>query len=274
MAQQKVRLGELTAGEMREFAQQRPVILLPLGSHEDQGPHAPMGDYLSAEKVAERIASRATAEGTRTIVAPVLPFGGRDFFASMPGGLSLSQATLRAVLTDLFDCLLRHDLSRIVVINGHAGNVQAIHDTTQPIWLERGIMIPSLYLWRVGYGLLPGILGADVAKRASGHGADPLTSVAMSLFPELMRPDLVPAPAASRPVVNGMTVSGFGTADFEGSEIGVPLEVADIAPNGVWGGDPRLSSAETGAAVIDKLSEIGARLAAQVAQWPQNRIPG
>jgi creatinine amidohydrolase len=96
----------------------------------------------------------------------------------------------------------------------------------------------------------------------------------MSLFPDLMRPDLVPAPAASRPVVNGMTVSGFGTADFEGSEIGVPLEVADIAPNGVWGGDPRLSSAETGAAVIDKLSEIGARLAAQVAQWPQNRIPG
>jgi creatinine amidohydrolase len=271
MAQRKLRLGELTAGEMRELAQKRPVILLPLGSHEDQGPHAPMGDYLSAEKVSEHIAARACDEGTPAIVAPVLPFGGRDYFASMPGGLSLSQNTLRAVLTDLFDCLLRHDLTRIVVINGHGGNVQAIHDTTQPIWLERGIMIPSLYLWRVGYSLLPAIVGADQAKAASGHGADPLTSVAMSLFPDLMRPDLVPAPATTKPVINGMTVSGFGTATFDGAEIAIPIEVGTTAPNGVWGGDPRLSSAATGAAVIARLAEIGAKLAAQVAGWPQGK---
>jgi creatinine amidohydrolase len=270
MALRKTRLGELTAGEMRLLATERPVILLPLGSHEDQGPHAPMGDYLSAERVAEHIAARATEAGTPTVVAPVLPFGGADYFASMPGGLSLSQATLRAVLTDLFACLLRHDLTRILVINGHAGNVQAIHDTTQPIWLERGIMIPSLYLWRVGYGLLPGILGADVAKRASGHGADPLTSVAMHLFPDLIRPDLVPTPTVPG-IVNGMQISGFGTASFEGVEIAVPLEVEQIAPNGVWGGDPRLSSPETGAALVEKLTAIGARLAAEVRAWPQGR---
>ncbi len=268
MPTRKLRLGEITGGEMRALMAEKPVVLLPLGSHEDQGPHAPMGDYLSAERVAEHIADRASDAGTRTVVAPVLPFGGADYFASMPGGLSLSQATLRAVLTDLFACLLRHGLTRIIVINGHGGNVQAIHDTTQPIWLKHGIMIPSFYLWRVGYGLLPAILGADAAKRASGHGADPLTSVTMHLFPALMRPDLVPAPLP-RPVVNGMTVSGFGTADFEGAEIAVPLEVAQIAPNGVWGGDPRLSSAETGAALVERLSAIGARLAAQVASWPQ-----
>lgn len=260
----KTRLGELTAGEMRAVLPQRPVILLPLGSHEDQGPHAPMGDYLSAERVAERIAERATAAGTLTFVAPVLPFGGADFFASMPGGISLSQSTLRSVLTDMLACLVRHGLDRLVVINGHAGNVQAIHDTTQPLWLEHKVLVPSLYLWRVGYGLLPSILGNDAAKRASGHGADPLTSVAMHLFPDLMRPDLIPDPTPA-PVIDGYTVSGFGIATFDGSEVGLPLEVEQIAPNGVFVGDPRLCSAATGLAVVDRLTEIGARLAAHVA---------
>ncbi len=261
-------MGELTAGEMRAVLPDDPVILLPLGSHEDQGPHAPMGDYLSAERMAERIAERASAEGTRTLVAPVLPFGGADYFASMPGGISLSPATLKAVLSDMLGCLLRHGLTRIVVINGHGGNVQAIHETTQSIWLDRKILIPSLYLWRVGYGLLPQILGAEKAKLASGHGADPLTSVAMALFPDLIRADLIPGPTIPGQV-RGMPVSGFGTVSFEGAEIAVPLELEDIAPNGVWGGDPRLSSPETGAALVEKLTSLGARLAAHVAGWPK-----
>ena len=41
----KYRMGELTAAEARDILPTRPVVLLPMGSHEDQGPHAPMGDY-------------------------------------------------------------------------------------------------------------------------------------------------------------------------------------------------------------------------------------
>jgi creatinine amidohydrolase len=249
---------------MRALAARRPVILLPLGSHEDQGPHAPMGDYLSAERVAELIAARATAAGTETVVAPVLPFGGADYFGTMPGGIALGQATLRAVLADMFACLLRHDLTRLVVINGHGGNVQAIHEVTQDIYRARRILIPSFYLWRVAYGFLAEILGDAAAKRAAGHGADPLTSVAMHLFPALIRPDLVPeAPVA--PVVKGMTVSGLGSVRFAGVDINVPLELDEMAPNGVSGGDPRLCSAATGARLVERLVEIGAALAAKVA---------
>ena len=85
----KVRMGEITGGEARALYARRPVVLLPLGSHEDQGPHAPMGDYLLAEAVAERIALRASEAGTETVVAPVLPFGKSDFFGSMPGGITV-----------------------------------------------------------------------------------------------------------------------------------------------------------------------------------------
>ena len=261
---EKYRFGELTGGEMRRLAAANPVVLLPLGSHEDQGPHAPMGDYLSAERVAELIAERASAKGQRTLVAPVLPFGGADYFGSMPGGIALSQATLRAVLTDMFGCLLRHGFTRLIVINGHGGNVQAVHEVTQDIYRARGLLIPSFYLWRVAYGWLAGILGDDAARRAAGHGADPLTSVAMHLFPQLMRPDMVPPPPMA-PQAMGLTVSGFGTVRFEGADMAVPLELDELAPNGVWQGDPSLCSAATGAQLVEKLVELGARFVAHVA---------
>ena len=260
-----VHMGALAGGEAREVLAGNPVILLPMGSHEDQGPHAPMGDYLLAEAIAERIALRTTGRGIRTLVAPVLPFGGADFFGAMPGGIALSQATLRAVVADVLGSLLRHGLTRLVVINGHGGNVGVIHDVTSEIRRERGTVIPSLYLWRIGYGLLPGIVGAETARAVSSHGADPLTSIALHLFPERVRADLVPGPAAPRTAM-GLDMTGWGTARFEGAEVGVPFEYDATSPNGVGTGDPRLCSAVTGAALVEQLTEIGARFAAHWAQ--------
>ena len=155
-------------------------------------------------------------------------------------------------------CLLRHGLTRIVVINGHGGNVQAIHDATHPIWVERQILIPSLYLWRIGYSLLPGIVGAETSAKVSGHGADPLTSIGLHLFPELMRPDLVPSPLPQQEVM-GIKLTAFGVGRFEGAEVAMPVEYHEVSPDGVRGGDPRLCKPETGAALVEQLTEIGAR---------------
>jgi len=261
----KVRMAELTGAEARALYPSNPVVLLPMGSHEDQGPHAPMGDFLSADAMAGRIARRAEQSGVRTVVAPVLPFGGADYFGSSPGGICLTQSTLRAVLSDMLGCLVRHGLTRLIVINGHGGNVQAIHDATQPFWTQRQILIPSFYLWRVGYGLLPGIVGEAKAKLAAGHGADPLTSVAMHLFPDLVRPDLIPDPEPLQQIM-GMPATAFGVARFEGAEIAVPVEYHEIAPLGVRAGDARLCSPETGAALVEQLTDLGGRFVAQYAR--------
>lgn len=267
----KLRLAELTGGEARSILAQKPTILLPLGSQEDQGPHAPMGDFLCAERIAELIAGRASAEGTPTYMAPVLPFGGADFFGTMPGGIALSQPTLIAVLRDMLSCLLRHGLDRIVIINGHGGNVQAIHQTTQDVYRERGVLIPSLYLWQIGYRLLPKLIGAETAAKVAGHGGDPLSSVAMHLFPQLIRADFVPPPAP-RCSVMGLDVTGFGALGFEGIDVQVPLELDEIAPNGVFGADPRLCSAETGRRLSEELVGIGARFVAHHARHAPTHV--
>ena len=247
----KLRLGELTSAEARTLFAARPVILLPLGSHEDQGPHAPMGDYLLAERMGELIAGEAVRLGVQALVAPVLPYGHADWFGSAPGGIALSSATFRAVLGDVLGALLRHGLDRIVLLNGHGGNVAAIQEVTLKLKRERGVTIPSLYLWRAARDFLP------PGKPGSGHGGEPLTSLYLHLFPALVRPDLMTPPAPAGQVL-GLPVADFGQARFEGSAIDLPMEYDAIAPSGVTV-DPSGASAEQGRRMAEGLTTLGAR---------------
>jgi len=262
----KVHMGTITGGEARDILARNPVILLPMGSHEDQGPHAPMGDYLLAEKIAELAAIRASERGVRTLVAPVLPYGGVDWFGPMIGGIALSQATLTSVITDMVSSLHKTGLTRLVVINGHGGNVGPIAEVARALYRDRKIVMPSLYLWRIAYGLMPGLIGADLAAKVAGHGADPLTSLGLHLLPKILRPDLIPdATPLKRDPELGLAFTGLGTASFEGAEVGMPHEYDDVYTAGVAKGDPGLSSAETGRVLAEKLVDITARFVAHFA---------
>ncbi|WP_336810358.1 creatininase family protein [Bosea sp. MMO-172] len=261
-----VHMGTITGGEARELLKSNPVILLPMGSHEDQGPHAPMGDYLLAEKIAELAALQATKAGTRTLVAPVLPYGGADWFGPMIGGIAISQGTLTAVIAEMVDSLHRNGLTRIIVINGHGGNVGPISEVARELYQRERIVLPSLYLWRIAYGMLPGIVGAEKSAKVSGHGADPLTSLGLHLFPELIRKDFIPAgKSMKRDPVLDLPFTGLGTASFDGAEVGMPNEYDEVYHDGVGKGDPTLCSAETGVQLAEKLTDVCARFIAHFA---------
>ena len=58
----KYLLKDFTWVEFRERMKEKPVMLVPLGSQEEQGPHAPMGDFMLTEKITEKIARAAFPE--------------------------------------------------------------------------------------------------------------------------------------------------------------------------------------------------------------------
>jgi len=253
---EKIKIAELTSEEARQNLNTQAVLLIPMGSLEDQGTHAPMGDYMAADAVALDIAAGARKAGVPTFVAPVIPFGGKDYFESSLGGVSLRYETLKMLLDDMFACFTRHGLNRILIINGHGGNVGPISDVALKWRQSHGIFIASMYLWQIGYGLLPKILGSEKARQSSGHGADPLTSVGMHYFPQFLRPDLMRKPTPDLKV-GGVDVGGFGTLRYGGALFQAPIEANENAPDGVWGGDPHLCSAETGAALVAALVDLG-----------------
>jgi creatinine amidohydrolase len=113
-----------------------------------------------------------------------------------------------------------------------------------------------MYLWQVAYGLLPGLIGKEKALKSSGHGGDPLTSVGLHFYPDLLRDDLMrPAPMGAK--VKGLDVSSFSTLRYDGVNFQAPIEALEATETGAYNCDPTLSSAETGSKLVMRLAEIG-----------------
>ncbi|HEY3051754.1 MAG TPA: creatininase family protein [Gaiellaceae bacterium] len=106
--------------QLEDYLQRDDRIVLPLGSTEQ---HA----YLSLATdniLAERVAVDA-AEPLGVPVLPVQPYGITPRFAAYPGSPTLRVETFLAVVTDLLDSLSRQGFRRILIVNGHGGNVPA-----------------------------------------------------------------------------------------------------------------------------------------------------
>lgn len=95
-----------------------PVVLLPVGSLEQHGPHLPLTtDTLVAATVAAEVAA---AHPVRRL--PPLTISCSHEHAAWPGTVSISATTLAAVVTDVAASLRRAGARRLVLVNGHGGN--------------------------------------------------------------------------------------------------------------------------------------------------------
>lgn len=258
----KTRLDDLTSAELRALLPRRPLVLLPLGSQEDQGAHAPMGDFRLAGELAGRIAQAATGAGVPTLAAPALPFGAADHFGAVPGGMALAPATFRAVLADLLADLRRNGLGRIVILNGHGGNAPIIHEVTLTIRRDGGPVIPSFYLWKIARRLMETRIAA--AAERFGHGAEPLASITLALRPDMARPDLAAPPEKPGRLLD-LDVTGFGKIGFETVEIDVPTEYPEIAPGSATADATRADPA-LGRLVTEDLIALAVRFCQHMAR--------
>lgn len=257
----------MTVAEFRDRLADAPVILLPFGSQEVQGPHAPMGDYTLTDAIALK-----TAEIAGAVAAPCVPFGYAEFFRPFPGGIQLRAETFRAVVRDVVGAFLDHGLERLVIFNGHSTNAPLIDEVLREIRRKRGVTVASIDLWRsIPDSLWHALHGKD-AGRARGHGGDPITSVCLHLFPDVMRPDLK-APATGGEAL-GLATTGASGVTFDGVQVNLPLDADEVNPDGMIGGDPDLSTPEIGRAIFDHLTAHCARFVTHFAACDPRSLSG
>ena len=250
------RIAELAAPEVAARLAAGAAVLFPMGSLETHGPQAPMGDYLLAEALADRMAAAAAAEGADALVLPAIPFGGVDYFSCVPGGIVLSPATLQAVVEETCDNLIRTGTRRILILNGHAGSIAPVDAAARGLRRRHGLLVPAMHLWRIA-GALHAELGGSPAS--FGHGGDPVWSVALALRPDLCKPEAAREKQPVPPIL-GLPVANFGTLRVKGVEINVPMEVEEVAPGGVACADSRPGNAGHGARIVARMVEAGAAM--------------
>ena len=95
--------GLMTWREVRSAAADQPVVLVPLGCVETQGPYTPIGfEHHMADRLARDVAARCHA-----LAIPGLPFGNSDTFEPLPGTVYISPRTLASLYKDVFMAIHR-----------------------------------------------------------------------------------------------------------------------------------------------------------------------
>jgi creatinine amidohydrolase len=137
-----VLLERMTWPEAKDAFQKQPVCIVPVGAVEQHGHHLPMNtDSINVYELARRAAEQAG----NTIVAPVVNVGVSWNHINFPGTLSLRVRTLMDVLTDVCVCLARHGAERIILLNGHGGNISAVQAAADELREEHGLSVGVVY---------------------------------------------------------------------------------------------------------------------------------
>ncbi|WP_131761964.1 mycofactocin biosynthesis peptidyl-dipeptidase MftE, partial [Actinomadura fibrosa] len=199
-----------------------PLVLVPVGSTEQHGPHLPLStDTVIAQAVAERAAGVLEARsGGPVLVAPAIAYGASGEHAGFPGTVSIGHDALRTVLVEAVRSLALW-AGRVVLVNGHGGNVPTLDAAVGRMRAE----------------------GHDVGWTAcevpgDAHAGSTETSVMLHLAPHLVRP-FGAVTGDARPLAELMP-------DL------VARGVRAVSPTGVLG-DPAGASGERGRVLLEAM---------------------
>ncbi|MDA0839080.1 MAG: creatininase family protein [Planctomycetota bacterium] len=117
----KILWQEMLRHEFMEALENDPVVIVPVGSVEQHGPHCPMDVDISAPFfMAAEVATRI--DDFPVIVAPPIWSGFTHYNMGFPGTISLRLETFQNLLADIFRSIHANGFKRIISINGHGGN--------------------------------------------------------------------------------------------------------------------------------------------------------
>ena len=203
----QIHLAHLTKDEFAAAMQAGRWILLPFGAVEQHGPHLPLGtDLLYAEHVCSAVAGRINALG-----APPLPYGVCRTMRNFPGTISLTPATLQAVVREIVAEYYRNGGRKFALITGHAesGQMEAMREAVLPLVTAD----PGLIILAIGpYDFLDlirreaGLVGTD------GHAGSIETSQMLVIAEQTVLRDRVPE--VTRPRLSRFRVMAHPETEF------------------------------------------------------------
>ena len=179
---------DLTAVNLHRLRRCRyEVAVLPVAATEAHNLHLPEGnDFRQTTHVAQRCCRTAWEKCRSVICLPGMPYGVDCNLMPFPLTIHVSQATLDALVRDIVVSLHRHDIRKVVIINGHGGN--DFVPLIRQLQSDLDVHVFLCNWWQVGHDCYDAIFDAP-----DDHAGEFETSVALALYPELVELEVADA---------------------------------------------------------------------------------
>ncbi|MET0699748.1 MAG: mycofactocin biosynthesis peptidyl-dipeptidase MftE [Mycobacterium sp.] len=212
-------LGNSTSSQLHGTSS---VVVVPVGSTEQHGPHLPLDtDTRIAVAVARATTQRLSDPAASHLVAPAIAYGASGEHESFPGTISIGTEALEQLLME-FGRSVSNWADRLVFVNGHGGNVGALRSAVRRLRVEG----------RDAGWCSCSVLGGDA------HAGHTETSVLLHISPSDVRIEQL-RPGNSAPLADLLPSMRRGG-------------VAAVSEVGVLG-DPTTATAMAGARLFDEM---------------------
>lgn len=265
-------LQELSWTDIKNYLKTNDMVIIPLGSTEQHGPHLPLGtDFYEALGMAKMISAQ-----TGVLVAPLTFIGYSSYHSGFPGTLSLQPETLEKVIFESVEWLLKYGFRRFLFFNYHGGNnvvqTRVIHRINHQ---TPGIAVA------IGHGS-PIQNEEENDEAMDWHAGVSETSLMLYLKPELVHLERAEKPVMrftpQMEELRKLAEKEPSLFSVWSSLLGVPVETGkggashELSSNGVWSFlDPREATAQRGQ---EEAIKMVARAVKFIKSWQEAKIKG
>jgi creatinine amidohydrolase len=179
-----VKFHEMTFPELRQVSRAGALVLAPIAAVEQHSRHlAVLTDTVLVTGVAEAVERRLPDS---VALLPTLWFGASHHHLRFGATLSASVDVHIDLLCDLLTPLLDDGWRRVLLLNGHGGNIDTMQTALrrlQPRYRDR-ILAAASY-WDLAAAELAAL--AEGPRKSMGHACEFETSMMLALRPDLVR---------------------------------------------------------------------------------------
>ncbi|MBL5979198.1 creatininase family protein [Comamonas sp. NyZ500] len=241
------------------------VAVLPVAAVEQHGPHLPLSvDASLIEGVIDAAVAQLPAE-LPVLFLPAQNIGFSVEHTHYAGTLSLQPATLIALWTELGACVARAGIRKLLLLNGHGGQVSVMDIVARELRIKHGLLVYSAS-W---FGLVDDAANQQFCAhehRFGIHGGEVETSMMLHLAPETVHMERAQNFASSSELRAGKYhFIGNGRS----AKLGWAIE--DYNPAGAVG-NSAAATAERGAAMVHSSAEGLVRLLSEIHDLPLSTV--
>lgn len=240
--------GDRTYADITTIGEQAgSILVLPIGSIEQHGPHLPVAtDTILVDAIASLGAERVEGD-VPILTLPPFWSGYSPHHLEFGGTVSLEFDHMLAVIEDIADTALENGFDALILVNGHGGNKALLSAAVSTIGVENGdVEVLGLTYFELAASFIDEVRDTDVGGMA--HAGEFETSLLLYLRDDLVDTDAIDGTYLEEPY--DLALSDL----HEGEPLAVYRGFEEYSASGAIG-DPSRASASKGERIYELLGD-------------------